>query len=86
MTRDQLANQVEAVITATDADLLNELGVTDEVMSIMAAEHAARTKALLKLVDPTFGRALLLMLSGALLSAAKEIDAVTEQQPELVNV
>ena len=69
-----------------DIALLNRHGVADDVMSLMASQHAARTETLAKAVDPTLGRALLLMISNQLLEAAKEIDAATFQEPEIVHV
>lgn len=86
MNREAIANRAAKDILAADVTLLNDLGVSDDVMSVMAAEHAARCKALALIVEPSLGRALLLMLSGALLTAAKEIDAATVQEPELINV
>lgn len=66
---------IDERILATDVELLNDHGVSDTVISKMAAEHAARTETLLKMIEPTMGRAMLLMISGALLSAAKQIGA-----------
>jgi hypothetical protein len=86
MTHASLAaaiqTDIDDRILAADVELLNDHGVSDTVVSHMAAEHAARSETLAKMIEPTMGRALLLMISGALLSAAKQIDAATVTQPE----
>ena len=84
MSRDQTTADVTERLLQTDIGLLNDHNVSDDTMSILAAEHAARTETLAKAIDPTLGRPLLVMIAGALLSAAKQIDAATVMQPELV--
>ncbi|SFJ51449.1 hypothetical protein SAMN03159338_1624 [Sphingomonas sp. NFR04] len=84
MTRDLFADLAREAILHTDIELLNKHNVSDDTMSIMAAEHAARTETLAKAIDPTLGKALLLMIAGHLMKAAKQIDAATVQEPELV--
>lgn len=82
-SREDYAKRITDDLLAGDVSLLEELNTSDGVIELMAAEHAARTETLAKMIEPTMGRALLLMISGALLSAAKQIDAATAEQPEL---
>lgn len=84
-SRKALADAVEQGIIQADVALLNEHNCSDETMSVMATEHAARVEALSKMVEPSLGRALLLTVAGALLAAAKQIDAATVQLPELTH-
>lgn len=84
MNRELICADARERILQTDIGLLNDHNVSDDVMSTLAAEHAARTETLAKAIDPTLGRPLLVMIAGALLSAAKQIDAATVMQPELV--
>lgn len=69
-----------------DIAILNEHGVRDNVLSLLAAEHAARCETFAKMVEPTLGRAFLLVAAGALLAAAEQIAAATFQEPELTTV
>lgn len=82
--REQINADIVERVLATDVELLNDHNVSDDVVSLLAAEHAARTETLAKMIEPTLGRALLLMISGALLSAAKQIDDATVVAPELI--
>lgn len=84
MTREATADQIREALLATDVTLLNEINVSDETMSLMAGEHAARVETLGKAIEPTLGRSLLLMVAGRLLAAAKQIDLATVLHPELV--
>jgi hypothetical protein len=69
-----------------DIALLNEHNVSDDVMALMAAEHAARVETLARAVDPTLGRALILMIANLFLQNVKDMDAATVQEPEIVHV
>lgn len=80
---DQRCEVAERILE-TDVELLNEHNVSDNFMSTLAAEHAARVEALAKAIEPTLGRALLVMVCGALLKAAKQIEDATTMQPELM--
>lgn len=84
--REALVARIRDRILKTDIKLLNGANVSDDTMSLMAAEHAARTETLAKAIDPTLGRPLLVMIAGALMKAAQQIDEATTMQPELVHV
>lgn len=86
MTQPEIEREVEDRILRCDVDLLNDLNVSDDVMKIMAAEHAARSMTLAKAIEPTLGRAFLLIAAGALLSAADTIAKNSFQEPEVVHV
>lgn len=86
MTQPSLEKIVEEQVLQCDVALLNEHGVGDDVLKTLAAEHAARSVTLAKMIEPTLGRAFLLVAAGVLIEAAKAIDANTFQEPELVNV
>lgn len=86
MTQQELENTIETRVLQGDVFLLDDLGVGDQVMKTLAAEHAVRSVTLAKAIEPTMGRALLLTMAGMLLSAAKSIDAQTFQEPKLVDV
>ena len=53
MSRDQTTADVTERLLQTDIGLLNDHNVSDDTMSILAAEHAARTETLAKAIDPT---------------------------------
>jgi hypothetical protein len=84
-THEQEAEVREQVLQG-DVALLNANNVSDNFMSLLASEHAARVETLCKAIDPSLGRALLLVTAGALLAAARQIDAATYQEPELTHV
>jgi hypothetical protein len=75
----------DSVIEA-DIAVLNDRGVGDKTIAALAGEHAARVETLLKMIDPSFGRAMLLLTARALLSCAQQIDAATYQEPELTTI
>jgi len=81
----QVADVADRIL-GTDIALLNDHDVGDDFMSLLAAEHAARCETFCKAIEPTRGRALLLVIAGALLSAAKQIDGATVQTAELILV
>lgn len=80
----RIVDRVRDRILKADISLLNGINCSDDVMSTMAAEHAARCETLAKAIDPSLGRPLLVMAAKALLDAAKQIDEATTMQPELV--
>jgi hypothetical protein len=82
--REQINADIVERVLATDVAILNDHNVSDEVVSLMAAEHAARCETLSKMIEPTLGRALLLVTAGALISAAKQITDATVVEAELV--
>lgn len=82
-TQAQEEDARERILQA-DIALLNDHNVGDGFMSLLAAEHAARCETFCKAIEPTAGRALLLVIAGALLTAAQTIDAKTVQEPEIV--
>jgi hypothetical protein len=82
---EQIADITERVLQ-TDIALLNDHNVSDDFMSLLAGEHAARFETLCKAINPSLGRALLLTAAGAMLAIAKQIDGATVQEPELVHV
>lgn len=84
--QSQFEEEVRERILQNDIAILNDLNVSDDVMSVLAAEHAARCETFAKAIEPTLGRALLLVAAGALLAAASQIDSATVQEPELVHV
>lgn len=84
--RDSFTIEARERILQTDVALLNDHNVSDEVMSLMAGEHAARSEALAKCINPTLGRALLLTIAGALLAAARQVEAATVPTAEIVHV
>lgn len=86
MTQTALEKSIEEQVLQCDVALLNEHGVGDDTIKTMAAEHAARSATLAKMIEPTMGRAFLLVAAGVLMNAAKDIDANTFQEPELVSV
>jgi hypothetical protein len=86
MTQTPFLDEARESILQTDIGLLNANGVGDDIMSGLAAEHAARVETLCKAINPTMGRSLLLMVAGGLMAAAQQITDFTVQQPELVNV
>jgi hypothetical protein len=70
-----------------DVGLLQDLGTDDNTLAALAADHADRTKTLIEALQcPTTARAIALTLSRKFLDVAHGIDAVTVQEPELVNV
>jgi len=75
--REQLVAGIRGEILKNDIRLLDTLGCGDDVMEILAAEHAARCETLSKMIDPTMGRVLLLMTARALLDAANQVSAAT---------
>ncbi len=87
MTQDRnaLSSEIERRVLETDIAILDEHNVSDDTMSLLAAEHAARVETLSKMIEPSLGRAFLLVVAGALLSAAKQIDAATTIEPEVVH-
>lgn len=86
MSREATVSAVRENLLQSDIQILNDHTVADEVMAIMAAEHAARVETLGKAIEPTLGRSLLLILADRLLAAAKQIEAATVQSPEIVHV
>lgn len=76
--------EIRERILQSDIAILNDRGIGDEVLSLLTAEHAARCETFAKMIEPSKGRAMLLVIAGALLSAVKQIDAATIQEPELV--
>ena len=86
MTDNQIEEHIEESVLQNDITILNDLNVSDQVMKTLAAEHLSRSVTLAKAVEPTMGKALLLTAAGVLISAAKEIEAATYQEPELINV
>jgi hypothetical protein len=80
----------EAIISerllAADVALLEDHNVSDEFMTLLAAEHAARCETFAKAIEPTLGRAFLLVAAGALLSAAKQIDGASVPTDEIIHV
>lgn len=86
VANSNLGADIEERLMATDVGLLNDHNVSDATIMPLAAEHAARTEALLKLVDPTRGRAMFMMIAGHFLDAANQIAAATVQEPELMHV
>lgn len=85
-TTQALEEEIRERILQSDIAILNDRGVGDSVLSLLAAEHAARCETFAKMIEPTFGRSFLLVCAGALLSAANQITDATVQEPELVNV
>lgn len=75
---------IQERILKTDIAVLNDHNVSDHILSLLAAEHAARCEALSKIIDPTMGRALLLMIAGALMGAAEQIENATTPGSEIV--
>lgn len=70
-----------------DIGLLNDAGTEDSVLASLAEGHAARVKTLIEAIQcPAYARAFALTCANVLLETAKGIDAVTYQEPELVNV
>jgi len=86
MTQSEMRADAVERILQTDVALLNDHNVSDDFMSFLAAEHAARCETLAKCIEPTLGRAFLLVTAGALLAAAKQIDGATVQEPEMIHV
>lgn len=84
--REQFAATITERVLQTDIALLEDHNVGDEFISLLAAEHAARCETLSKMIEPTFGRALLLVTAGALLAAAKQIDGATVPTGEVIHV
>lgn len=84
--KTDIEGDVRERILQCDIAMLNDHGVSDEVLSIVSAEHAARCERICKMIDPSFGRAMLLMISAALLSAAKQIDDATVLEPEIITL
>lgn len=84
MTPRHITAEITERLLLTDVDLLNTHNVSDDFMSTLAAEHAARTETLAKAIDPTLGRPLLVMVAGALLAAAKQIEDASVMEPELI--
>lgn len=80
-----LEDDVQESLLQADVAVLNAHGVRDTVLAHLAAEHAARIERLMLMVEPTLGRAVLLTAAAALLEVAKTIDAMTYQEPELVD-
>ena len=86
MLNDAAKRDIEKRILDTDIVLLTDHGVSDDTMMTIAAEYAARTERLCKLMDPTRGKAMLLMVSKCLIDAGSQITAATVQEPELMHV
>lgn len=82
-TRSSVIESVRGALLHTDISLLNQHGVADDRMALIAAEHAARVETLAKAIDPSLGRPLLLMVASALMAAATEIGDATFIEPEL---
>lgn len=85
-TTRTLEEEIRDRILQSDIGILNDRGVGDNVTSLLAAEHAARCETFCKMVEPSFGRSILLVAAGALLAAARQIEDATVQVPEVIHV
>lgn len=83
----KLAEKLRRDLLLADVGVLNDTGCEDATLATLAAEHAARTEALVKAVQcPTYSRALALELSRQFLTISNQIADASVQEPELKNV
>lgn len=85
-TTQSLEDEIRERVLQTDIAILNEHGVGDKAIALLAAEHAARCETFSKMIEPTFGRSILLLVAGAMLAAADQINDATIPEQEIVHV
>lgn len=74
VSREVFSLLATEALTLGDVDLLHAHGHDQDVVSVLAAEHAARTQALIRCCpDQVVGRNLLLMIAGKFIADANAI-------------
>lgn len=70
-----IADAIASNLTEADAALLGDLGHDERTRALLAAEHAARTQAIIRTCEPSFAKNLFLILSRTFLNDANAIHA-----------